>query len=169
MSNLYEEWRDVVGFEGCYAVSNLGRVRNVKTGTILRTPPNNLGYCHFGARLIGEKTKTIKVHQAVAKAFIPNPLGHPDINHLDFDKTNNAVTNLEWVSDRENQRHAAANLLYCPHNNPKRRHKLNAEQVRDIRRRLADGATYKSLGRLFKVAPSTIKRIEIGKIWRNVA
>ena len=98
-----EEWRDVVGYEGFYQVSNLGRVRSVKL--IKPSFHKSTGYKRLMLTKNG-KRKNFHVHQLVAKNFTPNPLNKPVINHKDGDKTNNCVENLEWNTYGENNRHA---------------------------------------------------------------
>lgn len=108
-----EEWRPVVGYEGLYEVSNLGRVKSldrvvnakngstaVKRGKILKGGFTK-GYVLYLFNT-GGKRKYITGHRLVAEAFIPNPEGLPLINHKDEDKTNNAVWNLEWCDARYN-------------------------------------------------------------------
>ena len=99
MNIIKEEWKPVKGYEGLYSVSNLGRVKSLKYGKekILKPQKTKDGYLQVGLYR-KEKYKMFKVHRLVATAFIPNPLGLPEINHLDENKTNNAVSNIEWVS-----------------------------------------------------------------------
>lgn len=94
---LSEEFRDIPGYEGLYEVSNLGRVRNKKTGRILKPFKNTNGYfrldlCKNGIR------RAAKVHRLVAEAFIPNPQNLPCVNHKDENKINNCLDNLEWCT-----------------------------------------------------------------------
>lgn len=110
---MKEEWRNVVGYEGYYQVSNKGRVKSLK-----RIDPNNhlvkeriltpnkdkYGYDYVGLSKYG-KTKSYKSHRLVAKAFIYNPNNHPVINHKDFNKDNNCVDNLEWCTVAYNNTH----------------------------------------------------------------
>lgn len=171
MSDDNEEWRPVVGFEGWYEVSDLGRVRSLHRDPphIMRPCPNDNGYYHFGASMPGKK-KTLRVHQAVAKAFIANPLGLPDVNHLDMNKANNAASNLEWANDHSNQAHATANKVYSPIFNPKRQHKLKAEQVAELRAIYARGGiTYRALGKRFGIDGGTVRKIVLRVVWREVA
>ena len=101
-----EEWRDVVGFEGKYQVSNHGRVRNIKfigrprskhQHRILTQKENRYGYLvvHLSC---GKKDFYPTVHKLVAEAFIENPDCLPQVNHKDENKKNNDASNLEWCT-----------------------------------------------------------------------
>ena len=102
-----EIWRDVVGYEGEYAVSSKGRVRNIRTGRILGGGYDGHGYPFVSLYKANSKPKQIKVHRLVALAFIPNPQNLPEVDHIDENKENNDISNLRWVSKSENQRHSA--------------------------------------------------------------
>ena len=91
-------WRDIAGYEGHYQVSNTGEVRSVKNGPfLLKGDHQRNGYKRVYLWLNGGK-KNFCVHRLVAEAFIPNPFHLTDVNHLDEDKDNNAVWNLEWCT-----------------------------------------------------------------------
>ena len=97
------EWKTIEGYEQ-YEVSNeQGLVRNKKTGRILKQWESR-GYLQV--RLYGDNgKKTCSVHRLVATAFIPNPNNLTDVNHIDENKLNNSVSNLEWLSHGNNVRH----------------------------------------------------------------
>lgn len=109
-----EEWKDVVGFEGKYMVSSLGRVVSLsfpieagklhyqRNQIIKRQKKEQNGYLSTGLSVGRNRNRTVKVHRLVASAFLPNPDNLPVINHLDEDKTNNRVDNLEWSTTRSN-------------------------------------------------------------------
>lgn len=113
---MNEEWKGVIYqgkyFGDYYEVSNLGNFRSAKTKKLLKLHLVNsyyLGYCgSLGAR---NKRKMFKVHRAVAETFIPNLDSKPQINHIDGNKLNNTVGNLEWVTSQENVKHAYATGL----------------------------------------------------------
>lgn len=88
-----------------YEVSSQGRLRNTKTKKIIKVDVDIHGYVYYKGSIDG-KRKLIKLHRAVACTFIPNPNNLPQVNHIDGDKTNNNISNLEWVTDKENKRHA---------------------------------------------------------------
>lgn len=101
-----EEFRDVVGFEDLYEVSNEGRVRNKITGRILKPNKIHKGYLQVSLCKDGER-KPALVHRLVAQAFISNPNHYPQVNHIDENKTNNCVDNLEWCINQYNIRYSA--------------------------------------------------------------
>ena len=93
-----EQWRDVVGYEGLYEVSNLGRVRNKCTGKILKPRINVWGYYQINLHK-DRVMKTKTVHRLVAEAWIPRVDCDKDqVNHINEIKTENVVDNLEWCS-----------------------------------------------------------------------
>jgi hypothetical protein len=96
-----EVWADISNYDN-YEVSNLGRVRNNKTGRILKASKKG-GY--YSLRLSCSKPKNYFVHQLVAQAFIPNLENKPQVNHIDKNGLNNKVNNLEWVTNKENSIH----------------------------------------------------------------
>lgn len=109
MSDIREIWKPVVGWEDCYMVSSLGRVKSVDRyvnhrkegcyqfikGKIRKTKYNNGGYEMVSLQKNG-KDKTYLVHRLVAQAFIPNPDNLPEVNHKDENTKNNRLENLEW-------------------------------------------------------------------------
>lgn len=102
-----EEWRDVENYEGKYQISNLGRLRSFARSVeplIFAPHYDKDGYIMYGLRRNG-KIYTKKAHRLVASAFIPNKDNLPQINHIDEDKTNNRVSNLEWCSHLYNNRY----------------------------------------------------------------
>lgn len=103
---LFEIWRDVIGYEGLYQVSNYGRVKSLnyhggKKEKVLKPGKDRCGYLYVVLCKEGSHKK-YKVHRLVAQAFIPNPNNYPCVNHKDENKTNNCVDNLEWCTYKYN-------------------------------------------------------------------
>lgn len=105
-----ENWKLVESYE-ILEVSNFGRLRNSTRKNILKSTIDKNGYCSVNIKTVGGKGKNLLVHSLVAKAFLPNPTGKVQVNHLDGVKTNNALDNLEWVTPSENIKHAYATGL----------------------------------------------------------
>ena len=117
-----EIWKPVVGFENLYEVSNMGRVKSLERtvwsglngGCYITIPERILkprkasGYLQVALYKDG-KGKWCLVHRLVASAFIPNPQGLPEVNHISEDKADNNLENLEWVSPKENVNHGTRN------------------------------------------------------------
>ena len=96
-----EEWKNVIGYEGLYEVSNIGNVKNVRRNTLLKLSKTNDGYIQVSLYKNGIRTG-LRVHRLVAEAFLPNPDGLPLVNHKNEDKSDNSVENLEWCTAKYN-------------------------------------------------------------------
>lgn len=107
-----ELWKDVKGYEGLYAISDLGRVKSFVSHKILSPRDNGQGYGKVGL-CKDMVTKNRYVHRLVAEAFIPNPHNKTEVNHKDGDPSNNHVSNLEWVTSSENTKHAVYKGALC--------------------------------------------------------
>ena len=86
-----------------YDISTLGRIRNNKTGHIIKPDKEEKGYCRLSIKVNGKK-KHYPVHRLVAMAFIPNPENKAQVDHIDNNKENNRVDNLRWCSNKENSK-----------------------------------------------------------------
>ena len=95
-----EEWKDIKGFEETHMISNHGNIWLKRHKRLGKTSPDRAGYIKTG---IWREGKTISkfVHRLVAKNFKPNPENKPIVHHIDDDKANNHVDNLEWVTNKE--------------------------------------------------------------------
>jgi hypothetical protein len=182
MSAEPEEWRAVVGFEGRYEVSSLGRVRSLsrverlkcacghgfvsrlKRGQLLKLSVRTDGYLKVG--LHGEEghQRQASVHRTVCTAFHGPPAPGMDAAHGDGVKTNNRADNLRWATRAQNMadkvRHGTQ-LRGEQHAMAK----LRADQVREIRTALADGVGQHELGRRYDVSASSINLIANGTNW----
>lgn len=165
-----EVWRDIEGYPG-YQVSNRGRVKSFKrynNGRMLYPCIGSKGY-PFVRLYYSNGIKTVDVHRLVAYAFIPNQNGYPEVNHIDGDKTNNCVENLEWCTKSQNCKHR--DILY-----PELRKgemcgtsKLTNDQVLDIYHALHNNkASICELMEKYNMSQSAISSIKIGYCWSSV-
>jgi len=174
-----EIWKDIEGFEGCYQVSNLGRVKSIgrivvkKEGDnqnvkekILKNSNNGFGYTKIIVNLFGNP-KTFLIHRLVAKAFIPNPENKPEVNHINGIKTDNRVENLEWVTKSENSKHAHKIGLknHKGENSPFSR--LTNEIVRKIKYEHKELNQFQ-LAEMYNIHQSTVSYIRSGKRWGHI-
>lgn len=110
---MTEIWKDVVGYEGLYQVSNLGRVKSLPKNAGFRKQAekqsaifmDRQGYCKVNLYK-NNAHRQCYVHILVATAFLPNNENKPQVNHIDGDKSNNCVENLEWCTAKENVIHS---------------------------------------------------------------
>jgi hypothetical protein len=179
------EQRPVVGYEGLYTITRSGQIysasregfgkpgeagdpsRRMKTTSL-----NNMGYWRTILWKAG-KMRNHLVHRLVAQAFIPNPEGKAEVNHIDSDPANCHVSNLEWTTHRENMEHAskAGRLRGSrgPVGSAHPRAKLSEDKVRDARRRHGRGTvTVRALSVEHAVNRSTVRAALLGRTWAHV-
>lgn len=114
---MVEVWKSIPGYEDQYEASTYGRIRSlprngtIKTKRVLSLNHKNSGYIDVTLNKDGKRTTT-HVHQLIAKTFIDNPENKPQVNHINGDKTDNRIENLEWATSRENIRHKFDALGY---------------------------------------------------------
>ena len=161
MYNSIEIWKYIEGYEGKYQVSNTGKIRSlcyhdgghgVRRPKLMKPGTDESGYYRCALSKNNE-LRTFKVHRLVAKAFIPNPSNKPQVNHIDGNKKNNYVSNLEWVTSSENQIHAWKNGLQ-----PKFRKRKLYPYLNEILRLLEIGYNPGAISILFGCGMGEVKR-----------
>lgn len=162
-----ERWLPVVGYEGLYEVSDLGRVRSPRRD-ILATDTEKGGYCRVNLSRDGH-AKHRMVHILVTMAFVgPCPAGY-EHNHKSGDKSDNSVANLEFLTKSDNQKHAYAVL--GKQRQQGSRHgmaKLTESSVLAIRHALSAGNSRQSVAHQFNISVWSIHKIASGSTWRHV-
>ena len=172
-----EIWKDVQEFKGILQVSNKGRVRTldrvckaknggtqISKGMLRKATKDKQGYLKVVLTVNGS-IYARRVHRLVATEFISNPMNKPEVNHIDGVKDNNEVNNLEWVTAKENVRHAHANNLIKPfkrrklkgHDNPSSR--FTESQIEEVKRMRFNGSVYREIAEKFDVSIPTIRNI----------
>jgi hypothetical protein len=168
-----EYWKPIIGYEGLYEVSNLGRIKSVKRyGTLggIIIPWNNskkAPYLRVGLSK-NNKRKRLLVHRLVAEAFIPNPNNLKEVNHINGNKQDNKVDNLEWNSKSQNHKHAFKLGL---RNNKGTFHpcnRLTIEECEKIKCLVEDGNfRQKDIVKLFNISLDTLYKIKYNKHWSS--
>lgn len=132
---MEEIWKDIEGYEGKYMISSCGNVKSINYHGGHREkilmPNMNTGYPYVVLCKEG-KIKHMAIHRLVAKAFVPNPLMKPQVNHIDGNKRNNSFENLEWVTQLENNLHAYRVLKKHPMRGYKYDKNKNSKKVKQF-------------------------------------
>lgn len=174
-----EQWKDVIGYEGLYQVSDLGRVKSLRKKVKARTD----SFSYKRERILKQaidkgylrtclthscKKETTKVHRLVALVFIPNNENKPQVNHKNTIKKDNRLTNLEWNTEKENVNHAYDNNL-VPLMKGERHgaSKLTEKDVLEIRslRGVISGV---ELSKRYDISTSIICAIFKRRIWKHI-
>lgn len=169
---MSEIWKDVIGFEGYYQVSNLGNIKGRRKGN-LKTFINQFGYKTITLQKCDEGfKKTFLLHRLIAEAFIGGSSDEMVVNHIDGDKLNNNSSNLEWCTYKENTAHAI-NVIGVMDNSGEKNFnaKLSKEDILNIRKLyIPYSKEYgrKQLSEMYGVTPKTIGRIIRRELWKNV-
>jgi hypothetical protein len=173
---MKEIWKPIVGWEDLYHISNLGRVKRIsptkytpKFNNVLRPREDRDGYLVLHLSRRGKK-KYVHIHRLVAISFIGSPPpGDYTVNHKNGNKKDNRPQNLEWVTRRENDRHARDVLGMARLGEGHGMSKLTKEQVKEIRALYKTGTyTQTGLGRIFDVTNSAIWRIVHRRTWVHI-
>lgn len=165
-----EQWRDVLGYEGLYEVSNLGRIksnnyRHTKKSGIRCQGNASCGYLNIGFNK-NNKYKTYLTHRLVATAFIPNPKNKPQVNHKKGNKKNNVETNLEWNTCAENSIHSYEVGLSNGRKGIKHHSvKLTEKQVIEIKE---SNANQIFLAKKYSICQQHVSKIKAGKLWNHI-
>jgi len=178
---MEEIWKDVIGYEGIYKVDVTGKVktipRKVRWGTegkgikttkeiLLKPYIGKDGYWYYLLTKNNKHTH-LSVHRIIAIHFIPNPENKREVNHIDLNKVNNRIENLEWTTPKENIQHSirmGSNTQCLPGiNNPAA--KLTNEQVLEIRR--ASG-TQERIALGYNISRSCVGLIKRRERWAHI-
>ena len=168
---MEEIWKPAKGHESRYEVSSKGNVRGIRKGIVLKPLIYPNGYCFVGLYVGENKTKNFLIHRLVAETFIPNPDNKTQVNHKDGNKKNNDISNLEWVTARENLVHAFKIGLKTQIGSKHPNSKLNEAIVSEIKRTYVKGSRIygcKPLARKYGVNERAIYSIIHHETWTHV-
>lgn len=160
---MEEQWKEIEGAEG-YFVSSNGLVKGLR-GRLMSLAISFKGYvtCRIPNRHYSKP-----LSRTVAISFIPNPNNYPQVNHIDGNKLNNCVDNLEWCSVKQNINHAIKTGLRARNINLRSKSMFSKNQVKAIKHGLSIGFTGRALAEYFKCDESTISKINVGKHYPEV-
>lgn len=169
-----EIWKDIAGYEGLYQVSEYGNVKSLyyqgkKREKILKPTEDDKGYL-FVNLWKNRKSKSMKIHRLVAQVFISNFENKPQVNHIDGCKTNNCISNLEWCTKSENEKHAyKTGLKKAKRGENNGQSKLAEKDVLKIRELYKTGNyLQRELANIFGVSRRNIGDIINNKTWKHI-
>jgi hypothetical protein len=177
---MEEIWKEIPGFEGYYEISNLTRVRSVsriiydkKVGiknlkSRILKPANFMGYRRVLLCYKGQRVNKL-VHRLFAQVFIPNPENKPEVNHIDGNRSNNSLENLEWVTHRENMHHSVLTGLHWSKKGEEHfSARLTNIDVIQMRKDRNNGMTYPEISKKYNVTKSTASHACYGTTWSHL-
>lgn len=149
-----EIWKDIKGYEGLYKISSKGRVKSLKRNTTKGGIMKNIKKTYYVICLSKKGVaKYHQIHRLIAKAFIPNPNKKPQVNHIDGNKFNNEISNLEWVTVSENIKHAYKNKLHIPRKGDNAYNsKLKDKDIVDIFNLRKQGLLHREIAEIYNVS-----------------
>ena len=163
---------DVKGFEEYFQINHKGEVFSKRTNKILKQGISKTGYPIISTRIGGRNGKAycLKIHRLMALTFLTNPTNLPEVNHIDGNKLNNNLTNLEWISKSDNIKHAHVNGLTSTKGENNGSAKLTLKDVNTIRENFKNfngkkKDFYNNYAHLFNLSPGHVKNIIYGHKW----
>jgi len=179
-----EIWKPVVGFEGFYEVSSLGRVRSLDRTTTTRGNKIKPYKRSWKGRILSHsfiegypsvilykesEPHTLRIHRGVLSAFLRLPKSGEVCMHLDHCRSNNHLTNLKWGTQRENMQQSVDDGKLCK-GEDKPFAKLSNTDVQEIKSLLRDGSrlTHREIGKRYGVTVGVISNINTGRAWKHI-
>ena len=161
MDNLM---KSIKGYEGLYSITKSGKIWSHRNNRYIKCSPTKGGYRKVSLCYKGGVTTKL-VHRVVMESYKPTGNQDLDVNHIDGDKTNNSLSNLEWCSRSENIKHAFKLKLSCNKGVNHSQSKLTEQDIRYIR---VSPRSNVELGKLYGVVHQTISNVRSGWSWRHV-
>jgi hypothetical protein len=162
---MIEIWKEIKDYEDLYKINNFGKIISLRNNRERKSHLDKYGY-YRSILSKDKKQRNVIISRMVAEAFIPNPNNLPQVNHIDGNKQNNHVSNLEWISNIDNQIHARKTGLINNNGVNSGNSKFTEEDVIKIRN-LKGILSCKKIGDLFGVSSTTIHYIFKNKTYKN--
>lgn len=161
-----EQWKEIKGYEGFYLASSFGRIKSVRSNKIMSVKKHLRGYPQINFSVKGVR-KVLYVHRIIAETFLENDSNRNTVDHIDENKKNNKLNNLQWCSHKENITHFHSRRI-----NKKRLEKhmrLTENDVNHIRKeRFCFKAKVKDLAKGYGVSEPLIYKIISYSVWGSV-
>lgn len=167
-------WKPVIikDVKPIYEVSNYGDIRNIKTGKLRKPSKDKEGYLNINLSAISKKYKGFGVHRIVAKTFIPNPNNLETVNHINYDKTDNRVCNLNWMSNYDNIQDAKIHGRFLHRKGEDAPNSKYTElQINSVCKLLEEGFQNKDISKITGVPKNIIgfiKMVQFGRIFLKI-
>lgn len=174
---MTEEWRDVIGYEGYYQVSNIGRIRRVKQyrntffGRIIKPSLKKKGRAYYKYVTLSKDNivKTLAIHRMEAIAFLGIPIESKNVTrHLDGNSLNNIISNLEWGTMSENTKDSIRHGTFVDNTGSKHGMSRLTESMISVIRRMSKTMIRRVIADYFGVGVSTIDDVVNGRTWKHV-
>lgn len=152
-----------------YSIDQKGNIYSNTSHKYMSQRINEDGYKLVSLTVDMNTTKIFRVHRLVAETFIPNPDNKPEVNHIDGDKTNNTVENLEWVTSKENKEHGWETGLYKDKLENHHAAFLTNDQIHSICKCISEGMRNVDIAKEFNTNKDHISHIKRGDIWGEIS
>ena len=175
-----EIWKPIPDYEKFYEASTFGNIRTIerilvlperqylKKQKVLKGYYNTKGYLNVKLYDGLAKGKSITIHRVIALTFLENPNNYKEVNHIDYDKSNNSVENLEWCSRSHNVLHAYKGMKLSDYSGSARSTKLKEADVLKIRQSYKENISKKELSKKYNVVLGTIDFIINRQTWKHI-
>ena len=164
---MIETWKELQGYEDRYRISDHGRIWSKQKFKCMGERISKTGYVNMSLRQKNSPAKQHTLHRLVAIAFIPNPENKPQVNHIDGDKQNNCVENLEWATCSENIKHAFKLGLRDSKGAKNSQSKLTKEDVLWMRENKGK-VLQKDMAKRFGVSSKYVSDVICGIYWKHI-
>ena len=155
---MNEIWMEIVSLnEPSWLISNFGKLKNINTGSVTYGSETKKGYMR---KFFNDSGKSKMVHVLVAESFLDNPEGKLEVNHIDGNRSNNNINNLEWVTRSENVLHSFKHGLKTNNLDKNPNAKLNKMQMKKIQEMSLSGVRKSCIAKVYKLCVQSVYQIE---------
>ena len=159
-------WKEAYGFDN-YLCNEQGQIYSLISKKIMKTHNDKDGYQCLRMTVEKGKAVTVKAHRLIAQTFLPNPENKPFVNHKNGNKKDNAISNLEWCTVKENNNHARQTGLINDYGTNNTRAVCNEEMLKEIRTLIAEGKGNTEIEKITGISNKVISNIRRGRNYKK--